>query len=70
MKVKTKTNIVICVCGDNVTIPEGEILDVVEYVEKKYTDAGFVYNCIFLENKEYGFHLPLKEFSILTEEIK
>lgn len=70
MKVKTKTNIVIYMYGDSVTIPEGEILDVVEYVEKKYTDAGFVYNCIFLENKEYGFHLPLKEFSILTEEIK
>ena len=70
MKVKTKTNIVICVCGDNVTIPEGEILDVVEYVERKYTDAGMVYNCVFLENAEYGIHLPLKEFGILTEEIK
>lgn len=69
MKVKTKTNIVISVCGDNVTIPEGQILNVVEYVERKYTGAGMVYNCVFLQNEEYDFHLPLKEFSILTEEI-
>lgn len=66
MQVKLKTDIV----NGTITIPEGTVLNVVEYGERLYTEANIVYEKVLLENDEYCFHLSLQALMILTEEIK